>query len=220
MVRIDSESGESYMKLINIYLAGDSTVQSYSKENFPQGGWGQFLEEFLPDHVQIHNHAIGGRSSKTFIGEGRLNKIIERIQPEYYLFVQMGHNDSSENRPARYTKPFDDYPKYLKQYITRTMKKKEKSLLIIPVTRLNYKNGNSQRDFEEYCRLMKQVAQEEEVPLLDLMEKSNQHLVEIGYKEAESYYMASINGDDFMHFTIKSARKMAEIVARNVREVL
>src|SRR5699024_6911121 len=87
-------------KKIHVYLAGDSTVQTYHEDQ-DQAGWGQFIQHYFTDRVQVHNHAIGGRSSKTFIQEGRLDEIIASIAKGDYLLIQMGHNDSTKIRPER-----------------------------------------------------------------------------------------------------------------------
>ena len=66
---------------VTIYLAADSTVRDYDPTEFPQAGWGQFIADYLTDEVVIKNQAVGGRSSKTFITEGRLAKIEEGNNP-------------------------------------------------------------------------------------------------------------------------------------------
>ena len=91
---------------------------------YPQAGWGQFLADYLTDEVTIQNHAVGGRSSKSFITEGRLDKIIDEITATDYLFIQMGHNDSTRDRPERCTEPYEDYKIYLQQYIDEARAKK------------------------------------------------------------------------------------------------
>jgi len=76
-----------------IYLAGDSTVKSYGSDN-TIGGWGEFLPYYFNnDTVEIINRAEGGRSSRSYINEGRLDKILSEIRPGDYLFIQFGHND-------------------------------------------------------------------------------------------------------------------------------
>ena len=90
-----------------IFLAGDSTVKTYNDNQFI-GGWGQYLEDFLTDNVTVKNCAQGGRSSRSFINEGRLydidgasytfsenggNSIGDDIKAGDYLFIQFGHND-------------------------------------------------------------------------------------------------------------------------------
>ncbi len=92
-----------------IFLAGDSTVKTYADDQYI-GGWGQFLSLFLSDEVVVKNAAHGGRSSRSFINEGRLydipgssysfsqnggNSIGDEIQAGDYLFIQFGHNDDA-----------------------------------------------------------------------------------------------------------------------------
>ncbi len=86
---------------INIYLAGDSTVKDYSAKGMynsgkarPEGSWGEFLQEFFNDEaVTVNNYANGGRSLRSFLNEGSLDKIAATIKKGDYLFIQFGHND-------------------------------------------------------------------------------------------------------------------------------
>lgn len=91
---------------IHVYLAGDSTVKSYGPSR-GEGGWGEFLQYyFAADKVVIVNKSEGGRSSRSFINEGRLKNITDQIQPGDFLFIQFGHNDCAydpANRLERYT---------------------------------------------------------------------------------------------------------------------
>ncbi|MCM1320648.1 MAG: pectinesterase family protein [Bacteroides sp.] len=88
---------------INIFLAGDSTVKDYSAAGMYNGGvarnegaWGEYLQDFFAkDAVAVHNYANGGRSTRNFINEGTLEKIAAEIKAGDYLFIQFGHNDSS-----------------------------------------------------------------------------------------------------------------------------
>ena len=91
---------------INIYLAGDSTVKDYSPKgiynngsNDPRASWGEYLQDFLnDDYVTVNNYAQGGRSSRSFINEGKLDAILENIGEGDYLFVQFGHNDEGNQQ--------------------------------------------------------------------------------------------------------------------------
>src|SRR5699024_11082179 len=126
---------------MNVYIAGDSTVQTYYETESKQAGWGQFISEYFSREVNFFNHAIGGRSSKSFIEEGRLEKIVSDITEGDYLLVQMGHNDSTKSKPERYTEPYDEYKSYLKQYIDEVRRKGATPILITPVARLHYVKG-------------------------------------------------------------------------------
>lgn len=204
-------------KRINVYLAGDSTVQTYGSNSSPQAGWGQCIANYFMDNVHFFNHAIGGRSSKTFITEGRLAKIEQEMKEGDYLFIQMGHNDSTKSRPERYTEPYDDYKKYLKHYIKVAREKRAIPILITPVGRLHYVNGEFLKDFGDYCNAMKEVAEEYEVFLIDLMQMSIQYFTSLGYEEVFPFFMISVNETDCTHFTEKGANEMARLVSEGIK---
>ena len=91
----------------SVWLAGDSTVQTYDPYWKPEAGWGQMIPRFFSDRVVFENKSIGGRSSKSFIVEGRLDEILRAIKPGDYFFVQFRHNDAIVRRPERYDSPAD-----------------------------------------------------------------------------------------------------------------
>lgn len=202
---------------ITVYLAGDSTVQTYDTGSAPLAGWGQYIAEHFHKEVRFVNQAIGGRSSKSFVVEGRLDAILEKIQPGNYLFIQMGHNDSTVSKPERYTEPFTEYKHYLKMYIDGALEHQAFPLLFTPVGRLHYEDGQFLNDFEDYCTAMKQLAEEEKVPLLDLMTISLEYFTSIGYEEARELFMVSHNGTDCTHFNTKGAQAVAKLVAAGLK---
>ena len=164
---------------INIYLAGDSTVRDYSASGLnssgktrDEGAWGEFLQMFFDSSkVKIQNYANGGRSARTFINEGTLDKIAANIKEGDYLFVQFGHNDSWNNGgyPDRYvplgiadengiypvTEGAKDsngnYPNggsgtykwFLKQYIDVAKSKGAIPVLVTPVSRANFDSSGN-----------------------------------------------------------------------------
>jgi lysophospholipase L1-like esterase len=204
---------------MNIYLAGDSTVQTYDVNRAPQAGWGQFLKDYFTDDVNVVNHAIGGRSSKTFITENRLSKIVTEINEGDYLLIQMGHNDSTKCRTERYTEPYEDYKIYLKQYIDGAHSKQAIPILITPVGRLHYVNQEFLVDFGDYCNAMKEIAEEHDVQIIDLMKMSIEYFSSIGYERAKELFMVSVDGNDCTHFTEKGANEMARLVSRGIKNL-
>ncbi len=78
---------------VRVYLAGDSTVKDYGASN-TIGGWGEFIGNYFNDDVVIVNKAEGGRSTRSFMNQGRLDEILSQARPGDYLFIQFGHNDS------------------------------------------------------------------------------------------------------------------------------
>jgi lysophospholipase L1-like esterase len=204
---------------VRIYLAGDSTVQPHRPEIEHQAGWGHSFSDLLQEGVEVHNHAIGGRSSRTFVEEGRLDEVLSRLDSGDYLFIQMGHNDASANKPERYTEPYSEFRGFLKLYIDGARQKGAVPLLITPVGTLHYEDERFLNDFPDYCESMKQLAADENVPCIDLMERSLQHFASIGYEEARKLFMVTVNGTDHVHFTFEGAKRIAKLVVQGIREL-
>lgn len=72
-------------------------------------GWGEFLQDYLYPSLNVSNHAVGGRSSKSFISEGRLDIVSANLKEGDFLLIQFGHNDQKEEDPTRYTEAFGSY---------------------------------------------------------------------------------------------------------------
>jgi lysophospholipase L1-like esterase len=203
-------------KHVKVYMAGDSTVQTYDKSQSPQAGWGQFIANNFTTNVEFINHSIGGRSSKSFINEGRLDPILKEIKKGDYLLIQMGHNDASIDKPERYTEPHKEYKNYLKMYIDGARKNGAIPILITPIATLNFNGKHFIKGFTEYCTSMKQLASQEEVKFIDLMGKSLEYFTSVGYDEAYTFFMISSNGIDPVHFTEKGAKRIADIVSKEL----
>lgn len=77
-------------------------------EKRPETGWGEMLARFFEEgKVVIDNRAQNGRSTRTFIAEGRWQALIDALQSGDYVFIQFGHNDESKEKVDRYTPPND-----------------------------------------------------------------------------------------------------------------
>lgn len=202
-----------------VYIVGDSTVQTYDASRAPQQGWGCYLPNYFTTEVSFVNKAFSGRSSKTFIEEGRLNEILEIIQTNDYLFVQMGHNDANSSQPERRTDASTTYKHYLQMYIDSARRRGAIPVLITPVCRLNNVNGVFINDFPAHCAAMVEVAAANNVPCIDLMAKSLNLLTAVGYNTACTYYMVSANDTDYTHLTETGADQMARLVTQGVREI-
>lgn len=212
-----------------VYLTGDSTVQTYDPYWAPQAGWGQMIDQFFADGVVFDNHAIGGRSSKTFITEGRLDAVLRQIKPEDYLFIQFGHNDATISVPERYASP-EDYKEYLRTFVEGTRQRDAIPVLITPVSRLDY-NHDAQEfnvSFAPYVDKMNELAAELDVLVVDLSTSSREYLNEIGYEEAHSVFLhvppnvypnRPTGTADNTHFQEYGAIQMARLVALGVEEL-
>lgn len=85
--------------VITVFMIGDSTMSNKPLEGGNQErGWGHVLGSFFTEDVRVENHAMNGRSSKSFINEGRWETVVNKIRPGDYVFIQFGHNDENLNR--------------------------------------------------------------------------------------------------------------------------
>ncbi|WP_232380905.1 GDSL-type esterase/lipase family protein [Paenibacillus tianjinensis] len=103
--------------LPTLYIAGDSTAALKGAEAKPMARWGEYLQKHFSPDIIIDNRAINGRSTKSFLAEGRLADIEKDFRPGDYLLIQFGHNDEKQEDPFRYTDPDTGYKQNLQQYI-------------------------------------------------------------------------------------------------------
>ncbi|OWV18783.1 MULTISPECIES: GDSL-type esterase/lipase family protein [Fibrobacter] len=156
-----------------IHVVGDSTVCTYKDNAYPQTGWGQVIGYFFDGaRVKVNNAAIGGRSSRTFIEEGRLDGVIAAAQKGDYLFVQFGHNDRDYSKAARYVEP-SQFPGYIQKYVDAGQKKGMNVVLISPMnlngSRNVFSTGSNNYDARG---MMQTVAKNNKIPFVDLNMKS------------------------------------------------
>ncbi|KJL47239.1 Rhamnogalacturonan exolyase YesX [Microbacterium hydrocarbonoxydans] len=216
--------------LPTVYIAGDSTVQTYDASAYaPQAGWGQMIDRFFADDVAFSNHAIGGRSSKNFITQGRLDDILRGIRPGDYLFVQFGHNDATQGVDDRYASPAD-YKEYLRTYVNGARQRGATPVLVTPVSRRSFDatTGLANVSFPEYVDKMKELAAEEGVELVDLSASSRAYLNEIGPEAAKSVFLWVDPGifpnrpagtQDDTHFQEYGAIQMARLIAQDYAQI-
>ena len=215
---------------MKIFYAGDSTCARYSIVNFPRTGVGQGLELYVKPEIRIENHAVGGRSTKSFIDEGRLKAIEEAIQKGDFLFIQFGHNDEKESNPARYTTPFGTYKEYLKQYIHVAKKVGAIPVLITPVERRCFADAWKLIEVTrlgDYAAGMKQTAEEEQILVIDLYSKSRAKMEEAGAVATIKWFMNLEKGEfpscprglvDNTHLNQTGARIFAGLIAEGLKE--
>ena len=143
-----------------IYWAGDSTVQYNSILTYPQTGIGQVFHLFVRPEVRIENHAKNGRSTKSFLDEGRFSVICDRIEEGDFLFIQFGHNDEKKQDPARYTEPAVSFTANLERFVAAAREKKAFPVLITPVERRCFDGDGRLQEGEhgDYVAAMKQAA--------------------------------------------------------------
>lgn len=213
---------------ITVYLAGDSTCAAKLPEKRPETGWGEMLQQYFePAKVKIENHAQNGRSTKTFISEGRWQAIVDKLKAGDWVFVQFGHNDSAKEKGERYTPP-EDYKKNLVRFINDVWAKKANIVLLTPVVRRRFdKDGAFYDTHGEYPEIVRTVSKEYNVPLIDMHRKSEAVLKAYGAEPSRSLFLQLKPGenanypngvDDNTHFKPKGAEEMAKLAVEGIRE--
>lgn len=123
---------------ITIFTIGDSTMANKKLEGEnPERGWGQMLSRYFTDDITIDNHAVNGRSSKSFIDEGRWDAVLSKIQKGDYVFIQFGHNDEKDD-PNRHTDPGTTFDANLKKFVEDTRAKGGIPVLFNSIVRRNF----------------------------------------------------------------------------------
>ncbi|MBK7871531.1 MAG: rhamnogalacturonan acetylesterase [Saprospiraceae bacterium] len=212
---------------ITIYMAGDSTMAYKPKKEHPERGWGMLLPEFFDDKIIIKNHARNGRSTRTFIEEGRWQAIIDSIQKGDYVVIQFGHNDGSITHTDRYTPP-DQYKTNLIRFVNESRAKKAQPILCTPIMRRRFdKEGKFYDVHGVYPDLVRQVADSLRVPIIDMQRKSEKVIIAHGLEGSKKLFLHIQPGAyevlpeglrDDTHFSEYGARIMTEIFAEGLKE--
>ncbi|MBC2603851.1 rhamnogalacturonan acetylesterase [Puniceicoccus vermicola] len=188
-----------------ICLAGDSTVTGRSA-NRDQAGWGWALQKYAKPGITIYNEAKGGRSSRSFRTEGLWDTTLAH-EPDWIL-IQFGHNDQKGKGPERESAAETDYRDHLRQYIEDARAIGAQPILITPVCRRHFREDGSLRDtLEPYAEAVRIVAEENDVPYLDLHEYSVTMIQEMGPEGAAEFSPAGTS--DRTHFSLEASQKVA-----------
>lgn len=215
-----------------LYIIGDSTVRNGdgSGKN-QQWGWGSFMwEHFDTTRVSISNQAIGGRSSRTFITEGRWEKVLNTLKKGDYVIMQFGHNDggplddtarargtmrgigndstATYNPIRKVSETVYAYGWYMRKYIRDTKARGAVPIVCSPVPRNDWKDGKVIRSKDSYAGWSEQVAKEEDAYFIDLNELIAKKYEQMGSREVTSFFPV-----DHTHTNIDGAKLNAQIVA-------
>ena len=210
-------------KHVTIYLIGDSTMAYYRSPQFPIEGWGMPFANFFDSTVTVKNKAEGGESTRTFIEEKLWKLVADSLRPGDYLLIQFGHNDEVSSKESYTTEK--DYKANLIRFITEARNKRANPVLITPVARRIFDDlGNIQEAHKAYSALVRNVALEYKVPLIELNKKSQLLLQELGPEKSKSLFLAlgenpfyPKNEEDITHFNALGAGKIAEIVLAELK---
>ena len=213
---------------ITVYLAGDSTMAQKADDKRPETGWGEMLQKYFDaQKVVIDNRAQNGRSTKSFIDEGRWQKIVDALKKGDYVFIEFGHNDEKLDKPEVYAAANTDYRNNLIRFVKEVRAKKAFPVLLTPVMRRKFDDGGNFVDTHgEYPDAVRKVAAELKVPLIDMHRLSEKILKDLGAEKSRTLFLQLKAGEnpnypngveDNTHFNPTGAETMAKLAIADIR---
>ena len=219
-----------------VFLIGDSTVKNEDKDEDGMWGWGSVIQEwFKPKKVSVENWAKAGRSSRTYLDEGRWDKIYHALQPGDFVFIQFGHNDGGDINTGKArgtlkgagdeskvmlmeaTKHYQviyPYGWYIRKYITDAQEKGAIPIVLSHTPRNQWNsNGTVKRNAETYGKWAREAAEMTGAYFIDLNDISARKLEKMGKEEAAEYFR-----NDHTHTSLKGARMNAQSVIDGLKK--
>jgi sialate O-acetylesterase len=215
-----------------LFIIGDSTVRNSTPG---QVGWGDPMKAlFDAEKIHVENHAIGGRSSRTFISEGRWQLILGRLKPGDFVLMQFGHNDGGPFETGRArasikgigaeTKDFVleatgktetvmSFGAYMRTYIQQAQAKGATPIVVSLIPRNIWKNGKMMRNDKDYALWACEVAAQTGAGYVNFNDVLAQEYEKIGQEKTKVFYVMG----DHTHTSGTGARFHARILARELR---
>lgn len=229
--------------VVTVFMIGDSTMANKSLDAGNQErGWGHVLGGFFSENIRVENHAVNGRSSKSFIDEGRWQEVLDRIRPGDYVLIQFGHNDEKADE-KRHTDPGTTFDANLRKFVTETRSKGGIPVLFNSIVRRNFgENANAiaaddvrsekSTAVEEGDKLVdthgkyldspRNVAREMKVCFIDLNDATRKLVESYGVEGSKKLFMWIPEGvspacpkgrQDNTHLNVFGARRVASLAA-------
>lgn len=217
------------VSVVTLHLAGDSTMANKPDPAYPERGWGQAFRAWVPPSLRLVNHAVNGRSTKSFRDLGHWDNLLALLREGDWVVLQFGHNDARKDDPERYADPAVDYPANLRRFIAEVRAKGAHPVLATPVVRREWsKQGELVNSHQGYPAAARAVAAEEKVPLLDLEAVTRRLVTELGPAASEKLFLNYAPGEhprlpegktDNTHFNEEGARRVAALVLEEMRRI-
>ncbi|MBS1813206.1 MAG: hypothetical protein JST84_33890 [Acidobacteria bacterium] len=225
---VQSKSSATHSAEHSVFMIGDSTMADKLLNDNPERGWGQLLPTFFTDQIVVKNHAMNGRSTKSFIDEGRWATVLNQLQKDDWVFIQFGHNDEKKEDPKRYAAPNTDYKTNLARFVNEARSKGAAPILLTPVMRRRFDaNGKFFDTHGEYPDAVRALAKELNIPLIDMHASSQKLIEQFGVEESKKLFLHIAPGaykslpqgkQDDTHFSEFGATQMAGLVVAELRQ--
>ena len=212
-----------------ILLIGDSTMADKPLTGNAERGWGQLLSRFFDADVTIRNFARNGRSTKSFISEGLWEKVCTEMKSGDYLLIQFGHNDSKKEDTNRYAEAHSLYKENLRTFVRTAREKGVVPVLLTPLNRRKFdKKGILVDTHGDYPAVVRELAAEENVPLIDMHAVSASVFQKLGVGGSKDFFLWTKPGEysakpegsvDNTHFGIYGATIVARMAVDGIKQL-
>lgn len=211
----------------HVFLAGDSTMAAKHPKDFPETGWGVPFSLFFDSSITLENHAKNGRSTRTFIEQGRWQAIMDKAMPGDTVIIQFGHNDESKYKTDRYTTA-EQYKQNLRRMIAETRAAGADAVLMTPVVRRYFDDNEKIKATHPYAFLVRQVAVDTGVTFIDMEKVTHVFFENMGDKISALRFMHIAPGlhpnypkgvRDNTHFNQLGAREVAQLVLLKLKSL-
>lgn len=161
-------------KNIKVFTIGDSTMAN--KTSTTERGWGMLFPLFVQSSlVTVANHAADGRSTKSFIDEGRWTTVVNQLSDGDYVLIQFGHNDEKTDA-SLHTDASTTYKQNIRRFVSDIRERNANPILLTPIVRRIFGNdGNIMHEHEAYAQALRELAEELDIPLIDMTMLSSQY---------------------------------------------
>ncbi|SFA42804.1 Lysophospholipase L1 [Pedobacter suwonensis] len=213
-------------KKTKLYIIGDSTAANKEEKAYPETGWGMALQSYFKTDVTVDNRALNGRSTKSFRAEKYWDPVLAQLNPGDYVFIEFGHNDEKVDKPAVGVS-LADFKTNLINYIKETRNKNAFPVLLTPISRRSFKNGVLVDSHGDYPRITRQVADSLQVPIIDMLAKTESLLIRLGDKPSIKLFNYVDSGNvnypkgkkDDTHLSPEGAKQVAGLVVKGIKEL-
>ncbi|MCU4674150.1 rhamnogalacturonan acetylesterase [Catenovulum sp. 2E275] len=200
-------------KVNRILIAGDSTVADQASSDY--ASWGQFMPALVNNKLVI-NHARSGETMKSFIFSLRWDKLMSQTQAGDIVLIQFAHNDEKKQWPRTYSAADGAYPEYLRALVADVRQREAYPVIITPVARRHYKNGQLINTHEGYDAAVRKVGRDINVPVIDLTAQTTAFYQQLGQDSPKAF---AAQGKDKTHHNHYGAWVIANMVAQNLQTI-
>ncbi|SFE84966.1 rhamnogalacturonan acetylesterase [Thermophagus xiamenensis] len=203
---------------IDIWMIGDSTMAAKSSNRHPESGWGVGLADYVTPRARIHNHAANGRSTLSFINEGRWQAVLDSLSKGDYVIIQFGHNDQKPDK-KRHTEPFGTFQENIKRFIDESRDKGAYPIVCSSIVRRHFDEEGRLKDTHgDYIIAARDIAGKNNVPYIDMESLTRQLVSELGPENSKAIYTFTETRSDSTHLSVYGAKIVAGLFVKEVKK--